>query len=442
MTRDQEWKELLREAAEIPEELELRINRTVCHAKKAALRKNFLRTFTGLAAAVAVFMILVNVSAPFALAVSRVPIVKSLVEAVAFDPSLKAAVANNDVQLVRQSKEENGIRLEIGYLIADKRNLSIFYRISDKQGRDLLCIPDLLDSEGTPLKVSGVYGEEKGGTEESPFLKWKFHAGEDGVIQESMCIKVSVYTADRQELLACFDMPLSVNSDFLYAQRILGVNETVTVLGQKLTVDRIEIYPTNTRIVWHTDPENSAWLTDLPFYLTDETGVRVDGISNGTSGMGGDWEKNQGEIWLESAWYDTADRLFVHLETAAALPKDQDTVILYEDGTLEGLPEYLQQTDTAMNEFQVFVEKGECRSVSPVFLSYTDASGNKEYFSENSIFTGSEKGYYNSYPIPSGVDWPVKLQLFFAPGKRLETPIVLETEGPETGRDIVRETGN
>lgn len=82
----------------------------------------------------AMFVLLVNSSVSFALAASRVPIIGALVEAVVLDPSLKAAVLHEYVQLVDETYAEDGITLEVEYLIADPKNLSIFYRVYDETG--------------------------------------------------------------------------------------------------------------------------------------------------------------------------------------------------------------------------------------------------------------------------------------------------------------------
>ena len=76
---------------------------------------------------------MVNSSVTFALAASRVPIVRELVEAVAFDPSLKAAVAHDYVQLVGDTYTQDGVTVTVEYLIADPMNVSVFYSLSDEQ---------------------------------------------------------------------------------------------------------------------------------------------------------------------------------------------------------------------------------------------------------------------------------------------------------------------
>ena len=92
MTRVEEFDLLMQELETTPE----RLNNTVARAK-ARTRRRRVRKWVGaplisLSAACAAFVLLVNVSMPFAAACARVPFFKELAEAVCFNPSLQAAV--------------------------------------------------------------------------------------------------------------------------------------------------------------------------------------------------------------------------------------------------------------------------------------------------------------------------------------------------------------
>ena len=161
MTRNEEWDALLREAADTPAALEETIHRAAAHAARNARRKRRAAgTLGSLAGIAAAFVLLVNASTPFAMAASRVPFLRPLVEAVAFDPSLKAAVAHDYVQLVQQTGEQDGITVALEYLIADPRNLTVFYRVQDAALRPVILEPELLSAEGEALPVSCTFGEE------------------------------------------------------------------------------------------------------------------------------------------------------------------------------------------------------------------------------------------------------------------------------------------
>lgn len=467
MKRNEAWEDLLTQAEQIPDELETRLDRTIARAE----RRRWLKPLIGVTGTAAAFVLLVNSSVTFALAVSRVPIVRELVEAVAFDPSLKAAVAHDYVQLVGDTYTKDGVTVTIEYLIADPMNVSVFYSLSDEQGRELELVPDLFDAKGNSLSVSATFGEERIEENESEkglfdtirsylgldkvqktLYTWRLHASKEGVIQTQMQLKVEVrnlgHWKDAEwnavdepeaqesrapEAMFTLDIPLTIEPQFLKSGRVFPVNQTVDVLGQKLTIDEIAIYPSNTRIIWHTDPENDAWLTYLPFYLTDEHGNRVDGIRNGISGTGRDRGYGGGTIWLDSAWYDTAEHLTLHLDDAAIVPKDQDTVLLQEDGRLVGLPDYIHQITSGpyweANTVCIQTDKGTYHTNTSAFDGYVDADGQTDSFGSISTFVTSEaeNTFTNSYPMPQGVRYPLTLFVDFAPGQKLENPIEVHT---------------
>ncbi|HJC21216.1 MAG TPA: DUF4179 domain-containing protein, partial [Candidatus Butyricicoccus avicola] len=129
MKRNEAWDDLLNQAEQIPDELETRLNRTIARAERREKRRRWLKPLIGVTGTAAAFVLLVNSSVTFALAASRVPIVRELVEAVAFDPSLKAAVAHDYVQLVGDTYTQDGVTVTIEYLIADPMNVSVFYSL-------------------------------------------------------------------------------------------------------------------------------------------------------------------------------------------------------------------------------------------------------------------------------------------------------------------------
>lgn len=471
MKRNEAWEDLLTQAEQIPDELETRLNRTIARAERREKRRRWLKPLIGVTGTAAAFVLLVNSSVTFALAASRVPIVRELVEAVAFDPSLKAAVAHDYVQLVGDTYTQDGVTVTVEYLIADPMNVSVFYSLSDEQGRELELVPDLFDANGNSLPVSVSFGEERIERNESEkglfdtirgylgldkvqktLYTWRLHATEEGVIQTQLQLHVEVRTqeiwqdADMYEMderesqdtpavLFTLDIPITIEPQFLQSGKIFPVGQTADVLGQKLTIDEIEVYPSNTRITWHTDPENDAWLTYLPFYLTDEDGNRVDGIRNGVSGTGNDRDYGGGAIWLDSAWYDTAEHLTVHLDDAAIVPKDQDTVLLQADGQLTGLPDYIEQVeaegypDEAAHTFRIRTKKGTYHTNTAPFSEFIDADGVRDSFSSVSTLVAGEKGdtFTNIYPMPQGVRYPLTLFVDFAPGQKLEHPIEVHT---------------
>lgn len=103
----------------------------------------------------ALFVILVNISAPFARACGGAPAVGGVGRAVIFSPSMRAAVNNGAVQDIDSVQTKNGITLHLWYLIADGKRLSIFYSIKGMEGADCIVKPKICaGNDDAPLPVS------------------------------------------------------------------------------------------------------------------------------------------------------------------------------------------------------------------------------------------------------------------------------------------------
>ena len=107
--RSEEYWTLVGELSQPPEALEGSVERARKRARRAAPLRRLAAPAASLAAIAAAFVLLVNLSVPFALACSGVPIVRELAAAVAFSPSLSAAVAHDYVQYIGQSQTVDGV---------------------------------------------------------------------------------------------------------------------------------------------------------------------------------------------------------------------------------------------------------------------------------------------------------------------------------------------
>ena len=79
--------------------------------------------------AAAVFVLLVNVSIPFAQACTHIPVLGWLAQAVCFSHSLSSAVEHDWVQKVEQTQRDNGYTLTLEDLIVDQKQIHLFYTL-------------------------------------------------------------------------------------------------------------------------------------------------------------------------------------------------------------------------------------------------------------------------------------------------------------------------
>lgn len=125
-----------------------------CHLFGVSLLFLALTVFT-------LFMILINISAPFARACGGAPAVGSFGKAIMFSPSMRAAVKNGAVQDIDSYQTKNGITLHLWYLISDGKRLSIAYSVKGMEGTNCIIKPKISSgNDDTQLPVSVTLSED------------------------------------------------------------------------------------------------------------------------------------------------------------------------------------------------------------------------------------------------------------------------------------------
>lgn len=106
MERKQEYITLLEELEPTPPALEYTVQRAQQRRKRRRAGRIFGIPVVSLAGVFAAFVLLVNTSMPFAMACGNIPALKDLTAAVAFSPSLKAAVEHDYAQYIGSHRQK------------------------------------------------------------------------------------------------------------------------------------------------------------------------------------------------------------------------------------------------------------------------------------------------------------------------------------------------
>ena len=148
MSRKEEYWTLIQTLNETPAALDGAVDRARARARRSRAGRRFGIPLASLAGVAAAFAVLVNVSTPFAMACKSVPVIRELAEAVALEPSLKAALEHDYLQPVFQTQAKDGVTASVRYLIVDQNNLNVFYTLRSDGDTQLEAHPELLDSDG------------------------------------------------------------------------------------------------------------------------------------------------------------------------------------------------------------------------------------------------------------------------------------------------------
>src|SRR5699024_7453091 len=119
------------------------------------------------------------------------PVLRELAAAVAFSPSLSAAVEHDYVQYVGQSQTFDGTTLTLDYVIADQQQMVVFYR-TDGDFLSYSASCDLKDANGAPL-----FGYSVSSTTSSEELKqFEIHFKELEEIPQALTLDVTLWGSD------------------------------------------------------------------------------------------------------------------------------------------------------------------------------------------------------------------------------------------------------
>ena len=366
MNRMDEYTALLAELEQAPEELNNTVSKALNRKNTLQKKRRFFGTsLGGLAACFATFVLLVNLSTPFARACGRIPLLADLAKAVSWSPSLSAAVENDYVQPLRLSQSQNGITARVEYLIVDRKQVDVFFSVqSDDYAHLDLDHPTLTvpgEQEGYASSFSS-YGIENGDLMELRIdfmnrdvpdsLTMTFGVYDNKHLYENQKPPAQSSVADygdellsdnpreQREILATFTFELRFDPTYTEQGTVIDVGETFLLDGQSVTLTEAEIYPTHLRLNFDYDPANTAWLTELNFYLENERGERFNGIVNGISATGNPDDPSTDSVWLDSPYFSTGEHLTLHVTGASWIDKGQERVkVDLAKGMIENPPQ-------------------------------------------------------------------------------------------------------
>lgn len=346
MDRMEEYKALRDAPEELPPALDGAVARARARARRRRLWRRVSAPAGSVAAVFAAFVLLVNLSTPFALACGKVPVLKELAAAVAFSPSLKAAVEHDFIQYIGQSQTDNGITLHLEYLFPDRGQLQFYATVTGpEEFSSFMVHPVLTDESGQPLETYGSTSKSvHPGELSNAFTVFPFG---DAAFPETLYLTCEIsghrggateppepLEGDPSAPYAVVSFRLPLDTALLAQGETLEVDRWINLDGNKLHIQALELYPTHARLLLEEEPTNRESLRGLDFYLADGRGNRyAAGSSGGTVSQGGAY-------WCESPYFSPDRNLTLCITGAEWLEKGKEyvTVDLETGRALTPLP--------------------------------------------------------------------------------------------------------
>lgn len=336
MDRKQEYDALMQELRQTPPALEGTLDRAL-DRRRARRRK--LRPLRSLAAAAAIFVLLVNVSIPFAQACAHIPVLGWLAQAVCFSHSLSSAVEHDWVQKVDQTQSDNGYTLTLEDLIVDQKQIHLFYTLD---WEDPACEYAMVLVDGERLSPRpSVLSDSVNGPQDAGHIVLDYREGQ---VPDRLDLGLTVRSNGDGAPAARFRFQVTLDPALTAAGQIRPVEQWVELDGQQIYVDRLEIYPTHARLMLRDHPDNTARLVSLLCHLEDETGRRYE-REGGLSGFSDPDTGFLTELRLSSPYFQQPEQLTLCITGAAWQdPEEAEVTVDLTAGTAAGLPEEIRLT--------------------------------------------------------------------------------------------------
>jgi hypothetical protein len=457
MNRNEEYITLKEELEHTPPELEYLATKAVLRAKKrkrlTLLWKAPMVSFCSLAL---IFVLLVNMLPKVALAMSDVPFLRELVSAVAMNPSLKQAVENDYVQIINQSQTIDDVTVTVEYMIPDAGHISLFYRVdSPVQSGETLC--DLRNTHGEVLQavtswdtlyetgkleelqidfvdeaypIPGVFTLHITVNKNENYGEQMSQQGSNsaGPMSPSPTV-VPAYTGGKYE----FYFVLHPDQSFSKTGTTVPIDQWITIKGQNIYLEKLEVYPSNARLYLDFDENNSALIEELDITFEDENGNLYRPKGNGLSMSGAADSFDIRSLYFESNYFSESKHLKLNINGISMIEKDEMYgEINYSDKTITNIPEgvtidQMELIDHSLNlSFKVHSDRPD--HVKGVLSSLYYDDSNNEYSFESWSTDKIDDIYYPHYTIKDFEDHKFKFRWIYSPMQTLTTPVVIDVK--------------
>lgn len=421
--------------------------------KERRHKKTFISSLSAVAASL-MFVLLVNTSTAFANVVAELPVIGKLAEYVKFDKSLSLAIENEYVQEVNLVDWDGDNSLLLPYLIADEKNLVLFFQLPNSFNQESnqwvnIFLNSMRDST-TGEKIEEEFGYSTSGLsleardENHGFIMQEYHFPNGGVpksIDITVDIKIENIISSEQNVESTsyddYETPnlenkgtfnFHIELDEFEEPKVYGINETHTVIGQKIIIESMVVYPTGTEVNFSFPDENTAWIKSLELEVLQDSNTYFKG-NNGISSMN-DAENKKMRVFIESNYFNKPNKQELLIKAVRLLNKDEEYITVDIDNKtitpkIKGtdLKQVNKNNGTVNLVFSTDIEKDDNHSMFE--HEYKDTSGNVYKLNgEGSSSVDQQMETFITVKYPN--DGKVILKRTFTPKVYLDKPISID----------------
>lgn len=353
MNRMEEYRAMLAELETLPPETEGTVNRAAARRNR---KRYVFRPMGAVAAVFLCFVLLVNLVPGVAYACSNLPILDKLAEFVSFSPSLTQAVEHGQVQSVGMTQTQNGITATIESLIVDQKQVVVYFTLDSEEYDHLSATVDAHLIDGEDAKATIVSGMPY--TENGELQSATINFIEGASVPDRLRVTLYIFSQDERGFMVEGDLfnpefTLDLEPWLTGQGRTVDFNRILDFNGQRFTLTQLESYPTHVRVNLKADPDNTAKLDYLWFYLELPDGTRLEpGTADGLTATGSAEGETGLSLYAESSYFYEAERIKLVITGATFLDKDTEKVWVnlttgeHDPIPFDGRIDSIEKTDT------------------------------------------------------------------------------------------------
>ncbi|RAW19257.1 hypothetical protein DC345_00235 [Paenibacillus taichungensis] len=343
-------------------------------ARKRKSRLRWYMSSISAAAIILVFTGCIRVSPAFASFVEQLPGMEGIVSMIRQDKGLMMAIDQSLLQKVGVTDEHDGASMTVDSIITDESRMVIFYTMKgmkdlEKGGYDI----DLLDRDGKKLPVAFSYSSPQPASELGIYEdKIDVSFTESLPPQELTVVFKERGKESNNKWKVTFPVDRSLTKGM---KKIIPVNQTMTVDGQRIHVKQAVLYPTRLVLDIEYDRNNTKKIFGIrDLQLVDEQGRAWRTDSSSISGSGS-------SVFFESMYFSAPKKLTLQGSGLSAVDKDELVISIDpSSGEIQGGPsslKFLKSTAQGKNlilEFSIADAQNATSGLS--FTNIEDSKGN------------------------------------------------------------------
>ena len=280
--------------------------------KRNKHKKVYLNLLKTCFAVLSCIFILTNTSHDYVKATKDIPILNKINELFSLNKNMLVAIENDYIQELNITKQQGDIQVKVDYMIADEKNIYLFYQVTDKNNR-LSYTPNEYEASIDLHKEGYSAGWSTNETDEYDIIQYELNYMEEKFSIDSFDFVIH-YLGNK------IIIPITIDQEKIAKAKTYDINQTIKVEGQELIITKVEIYPLAMEIHTIQGDDNTYFVDNAVFELEVNGKVRDKELGTQSYGPARD-ENTLIETYVMPSTYFLGDNISLTLKSVELIKK-------------------------------------------------------------------------------------------------------------------------